>query len=381
MTSETAFGPQERTLLDDSMREYFKDDYRFEHFQSITTQPDGEGLSRSQWQTYADMGWLGIALPESAGGTGGGMTELGILLANVGRHLVLEPFIAHSVIAMEAIVQVGTPAQRESLLPDAAYGQRMLGFAHYEHDSGYARDHVTTRAQRTSDGYELTGQKAFALHNHAADILLISARVGSADDAPVCLFLLDRNADGVELAVAPALDMRKGAAVSLQAACVPASALLGEVEQDGSAQIDALLDRGAIAVCAEAIGAMSQVTELTVDYLKSRKQFGRPLSEFQVLQHRLVDMSIHNEESRAAIGAALQAIDEDPTSARKLVWRAKVQTARSAHFVGGQGVQLHGGMGMTNELAIGHFYKRLNVCETQFGDARWYLSQLSALES
>ena len=142
--------------------------------------------------------------------------------------------------------------------------------------------------------------------------------------------------------------------------------------------IDRLIDRGAIAVCAEACGAMAAVTQATVEYLKTRQQFGQPLSKFQVLQHRLVDMSVSGEEARAVVHAALQALDDNAPGAQRAVWAAKVQTARSARFVGGQAIQLHGGMGMTDELAIGHYYKRLTLCETLFGDGEWYLKQIGA---
>ena len=159
---------------------------------------------------------------------------------------------------------------------------------------------------------------------------------------------------------------------------VAADARLGDGDEDMLGVIDRLIDRGAIAVCAEACGAMAAVTQATVEYLKTRQQFGQPLSKFQVLQHRLVDMSVSGEEARAVVHAALQALDDNAPSAQRAVWAAKVQTARSARFVGSQAIQLHGGMGMTDELAIGHYYKRLTLCETLFGDSEWYLKQIGA---
>ena len=178
---------------------------------------------------------------------------------------------------------------------------------------------------------------------------------------------------------APAIDGRLGAGLDLKGVEVPASARLGAGDSDALPIIEEVLDRGALAVCAEACGAMQSVNALTLDYLKQRKQFGQPLASFQVLQHRLVDMNVMFEETRAVVHAALAAVDTRGANAPRLIATAKVQTARAARFVGGQGVQLHGGMGMTDELAIGHYYKRLMVCESLFGDADWWLERLAAM--
>ena len=208
----------------------------------------------------------------------------------------------------------------------------------------------------------------------------ISARIGGAN-GPIGLFLVPRKADGIHLKPAPAFDGRRGAAVTLAGVKVTAEQKLGEGEKDQSGLIGELIDRAIIATCAEAVGAMASVTQQTVEYLKTRQQFGQPLSKFQVLQHRLVDMSVSTEEARAIVHAALQAMDDDTPDARATVWMAKVKTAQSARFVGGQAIQLHGGMGMTDELSIGHYYKRLTMCETLYGDSEWYLRQLGTLKS
>jgi alkylation response protein AidB-like acyl-CoA dehydrogenase len=181
----------------------------------------------------------------------------------------------------------------------------------------------------------------------------------------------------VHLKLAPALDTRRGAVVVLGGVRLGADARLGDGDKDQLATISDIIDRGAIAVSAEAVGAMAAVTDTTVEYLKTRQQFGQPLAKFQVLQHRLVDMSVSTEEARALVHAALQALDDGAPDARRQVWMAKAQMAKSARFVGGQGIQLHGGMGMTDELVIGHYYKRLTLCETLFGDGEWYLRRIA----
>ncbi len=367
---------EERSQLHDSLLELLGDKYSFEQWKKLARAPGGEGFGRAEWKQFAEMGWLGVAMPEDAGGLGAGMTELGIVMAAVGRFMLLEPFLGTVVMGAGAIERLGTPDQK-GMLAQIAAGDLMLAWAHTEPESGYARDYVTTLAGRDSGGYVLDGQKGFALHAHAADQLVVSARIGSAS-GPVGLFLVPRTAAGVSLLPAPAFDGRPGAAVVLTGVKVPASALLGGSDTCRMGDIEALIDRGVVATCAEAVGAMAAVTDITVEYLKTRQQFGQPLSKFQVLQHRLVDMSVSTEEARAIVHAALQAVDDNAPDAGRTIAMAKVKTAQCGRFVGAQGIQLHGGMGMTDELVIGHYYKRLTMCETLFGDGEWYLKRLSS---
>ncbi|MGE0852557.1 MAG: acyl-CoA dehydrogenase family protein [Hyphomicrobiaceae bacterium] len=368
---------EERQLLHDSLNEFLAENYGFERWRKLARGPEMEGFGRAEWAKYAELGWLGVALPEQAGGAGGGMTELGIVMAGAGRHLVLEPLLGTIVLGAGAIELAGTPEQREKLLPQIAGGKHLMAFCHAEPGAGYARNWVRTVARKAGSGFVMDGEKSFAIGAHAADTLVVSARIGS-DQGPVGLFLVPRTAEGVRLNVAPALDGRLGATVGLVGAKIASGARLGDRDEDMLGVIDRLSDRGAIAVCAEACGAMAAVTHATVEYLKTRQQFGQPLSKFQVLQHRLVDMSVSGEEARAVVHAALQALDDGTSGAQRTVWAAKAQTARAARFVGSQAIQLHGGMGMTDELAIGHYYKRLTLCETLFGDGEWYLQRIGA---
>ena len=372
----SAFSSDERQLLHESVTEYFSANYPFEKFCELTDRQHPEGFSRDAWKEYANLGWLGVALPEAAGGSAGGMTELAIVMAAAGGALALEPFVPTLVLGAGAIELAGTPAQQQ-LLSQVAEGECLLAFCHTEPDAGYARDYVNAIAIETGEGYTLNGEKSFALGAHAADTLIVSARMGSAT-GPVGLFLVPRESAGVGLTPAPTLDERRGAAVRLTDVRVASTARLGEDDADRLDIVDQVLDRAALAVCAEAAGAMASATEQTVEYTKTRQQFGQSLSKFQVLQHRMVDMSVAAEGARAATHAALRAFDEGSPDAQTKAWRAKVETARAARFVGGQGIQLHGGMGMTDELAIGHYYKRLTLCETLHGDADWYLGQLAA---
>ena len=371
-----SFSSDERQLLQDSLQDYFSNKYSFEHFRELSKPEHADGYGKTEWKEYAELGWLGVALPEDAGGSDAGLTELGIIMAAAGSVLALEPFISTTVLGASAIAAAGSSEQKQ-VLGNIAIGSQTLAFCHSEPDAGYARAYVSSVATENDDTYTINGSKSFALHADGADSLVISARMGS-QDGPLALFLISASTEGIEKVSAPTLDMRRGASVTLKNVSVPKSTRLTNGSDDVTPIIDDVIDRGVLAVCAEAAGAMSAVTEQTVGYLKTREQFGQPLSKFQVLQHRLVDMSIATEESRAATHGALKAYDDGAPDAQKKIWKAKVQMAKSARYVGGQAIQLHGGMGMTDELAIGHYYKRLTMCETMFGDADWYLRQLSA---
>ena len=369
-----AFSSDERQLLQDSLQDYFGAQYSFERYRELSRPDHADGFGRAEWHDYAELGWLGVAIPESAGGSGGGNTELGVVMAASGAALALEPLLPTIALGATVIARAGSREQ-QAQLADISAGRLTLAFCHAEIDSGYTRDYVTTQALADGDHFVINGSKAFVLHADAADTLIVSARVG-CDGGMVSLFLVPRDTGGVTLRCAPAIDGRRGAAVTLANVRVPLDNRLGG-DDDATAIIDAVIDRGVLALCAEAAGAMAAVTEQTVAYLKTREQFGQPLSKFQVLQHRLVDMNVAAEEARAVTHAALRASDQDAADAQRKIWKAKVKTAKCARFVGGQAIQLHGGMGMTDDLAIGHYYKRLTMCETMFGDAEWYLHQLA----
>ncbi|WP_420394501.1 acyl-CoA dehydrogenase family protein [Acuticoccus sp.] len=373
-----AFSREERQLLSDSVEDYLADRHPAGHAVG-PSRPEGNGVGRG-WADYARLGWLGLALPEAVGGSGG-LTEAAIVLAAAGKVLAQEPLIPTLILGAGAIARVGTEGQR-SLLADVVAGERVLAFCHTEPDAGYDRSHVNALAGHDGDGYSISGDKAFAIGAHAADTLVVSARIGDGA-GPVGLFLLPADAAGLERITAPCLDGRLGAAVRMRDVPAGGDALLGGVPVDRLGEIDRLLDRGTLAVCAEAVGAMSAAAAITTQYIKSREQFGRPLAEFQVLQHRVVDMHLMGEECRAMVHAVLEATDraaDDDAGTAVAIWRAKVKVAQASRFVGGQGIQLHGGMGMTDDMAIGHYYKRLAVCEAMFGDADWHLDRLAAAE-
>ena len=225
-----SFSAEERQLLDDSLQGFLAENYSFERWRKLARGPEMEGFGRAEWAKYAELGWLGVALPESAGGAGGGMTELGIVMAGAGRHIVLEPLLGTIVLGAGAVELAGTPAQREALLPQIAAGKHLMAFCHTEPGAGYARDYVHAVARPDGNGFLIDGEKTFALGAHAADTLVVSARIGS-EKGPVSMFLVPRSANGARLNVAPALDGRLGATVSLAGAKVAADARLGDGER------------------------------------------------------------------------------------------------------------------------------------------------------
>lgn len=368
-----AFTPDERKLLAESIDDYFAKRYGAQHAREVTRSDDADGFDRAAWAEYAALGWLGLMLPEDVGGSAGGLTEGAILFAGAAQHLAAEPLIPTLVQGAGALA-LGTPAQSERLAEIGA-GRHIMALCHGEPASGYDRAYVEAVATPQNGGYRIDGAKSFALGAHVADTLVVSARLGVG--GPVALFLVPGNADGLTKTASPTIDGRRGAAVTLSGVAVPAAALLGESDADRLGAIDALLDRAVLAYCADSIGAMTAAAGTTTEYLKQRQQFGQPLTKFQVVQHRLADMHILCEETRAMVHAALADIDADRPGATQQLWRAKVQTARASRFVGAQGVQLHGGMGMTDEMSAGHYYKRLSVNEAMYGDHDWQLARLS----
>jgi alkylation response protein AidB-like acyl-CoA dehydrogenase len=371
-----AFGTDERRLLHESLQDYLGTTYTFETFRKVQKTPDRFG--RDNWAEYGRLGWLGTAIPEDAGGAGGGMTELAILMSACGQGLLQEPLLATAVLGAGAIELAGTDQQKTDLLAKVAVGDLILAFAHNEPMGGFDRGYVRTIAAKTANGWRLDGVKSFVLHAPSAQQIVVTARMGGGDGR-LGLFLVPVSAKGLQLKASPAIDGRPGAEIALKGVEVSAAARLGAGDADALPVIEAVLDRGTLAVCAEICGALQAVNAMTTDYLKQRKQFGQALARFQVLQHRLVDMNIAFEETRAVTHAALSAVDAGLAEAPRLIATSKAQASRAAHFVGGQGVQLHGGMGMTDELAVGHYYKRLMLCESQFGDAEWWTDRMAAM--
>lgn len=368
---------EEQQLLKDSVERFVREEYAFESRRKLATSDDG--FSRTNWKQIAELGWLGAGLPEEFGGIGGGAVERMIVMEQIGRGLVLEPYFATVVLGAGLLLEAGSDAQKRALLPKLAAGELLLAFAHAERQARFDLQDVATKAEKAGKGWRISGEKAVVLHAAAADKLIVSARIagGRRDRDGLGLFVVDKGAEGLTRRDYPTVDGLRASEVALDG--VEAEAALGEPGH-GLAVVERVVEQAVAALCAEAVGAMQVLHDDTNEYLKTRVQFGRPIGQFQVLQHRMVDMFMEVEQSRSMmLLATLKLEDPDARERARAVSAAKVQIGRSGRFVGQQSIQLHGGMGMTEELRVGHYFKRLAMIDLSFGDADWHLKRFAAL--
>jgi len=368
----------EQQQLHETVNRYLTDQYTFEKFRAINASP--LGWDKVAWAGLGELGVLALTVPVAQGGLGFGPLETLSVMGACGRSLVLEPFLSSAVIAT-AVLRAFPDAAAAALLTRMATGDAIAVLAHYEPDSRFETQWVTTRAQKAGDNYQLDGHKAVVMHAGAADTVLVSARTsGEPNDAQgVSLFMVPRDSKGLNLDPYPTIDGQRAAEVYLKGVQVPASSRLGK---EGAAlpSIDAGLDIGLAALCAEAVGVMQALVDATVAYVQSRQQFGTAIGRFQALQHRIADMLIHLEQARSmSYLAALRCTAENVTERRRALSAAKAVIGQSCRFVGQQAVQLHGGMGMTDELIVSHWFKRVTAAELMFGDSDTHLQRYAAL--
>ncbi|MEN8665590.1 MAG: acyl-CoA dehydrogenase family protein [Polycyclovorans sp.] len=365
---------EEQQQFRDSLDRYIREAYDFDARRAIVRSETG--WSREVWQQLAEMGALAVALPEDHGGFGGNAFDTLLVMEALGRGMVVEPYLATVVLGAGLIADAGSDAQKAEILPAVAAGERQLVLAHAEAGGRYALTQVATTAKKDGSGYVLNGSKAVVLHGDIADQLIVSARTsGTANDEQgISLFLVDANAAGVSRMGYATQDEMRAADIALKDVRVSAQALIG-AEGAAFAVVEKAVDRGIAAICAEAVGSMGAVIEATVGYLKTRKQFGVPIGTFQALQHRAVDMYLHAEQARSMAYLAAAKLDASREERRRAVSAAKVLVSQSARFVGQQAVQLHGGIGVTDELAVSHYFKRLTMISLAFGDSDHHLAQ------
>lgn len=370
---------EEQRLLKDSVERLVAQRYDFEARKKYMGEADG--WSRALWKQYVDLGLTALPFAEEHGGIGGGPVETMIVMEAFGRALALEPFWATVVVGGSFLARGASEAARADLLPKVAAGEALLAFAHSERQARYDLADVAATAKKDGAGYVLDGAKSLSVHGDCADTLIVSARVsgGQRDKAGIGLFLVDAKAPGVTRRGYPTMDGLRAAEVTLAGVKVGADAVIGE---PGNAYplIEQVSDIAIAALAAEAVGAMSAMHEITVDYLKQRKQFGVPIGNFQVLQHRAGEMLIALEQARSmAMLATMMATEENAVERRKAISAAKVQIGRSGRIVGQGAIQLHGGIGMTMEYKVGHYFKRVTMIDTIFGDADHHLGVLARM--
>ena len=371
---------EEQQMLQDTTRRFVARDYTFEtRRQRLAAAREGRA-DRKVWQGLADLGVLALNVPEEDGGLGGNAIDTLLVMGALGEGLVLEPFLSSAVLSTRALATMGSAAQKESMLPALAAGETVVVFAHDEAASRFDWKAIETSAREDEGSYVLNGRKSMIAYAPNADVLLVTARIQGPDQpGAMAVFAVPHNAPGMRIVRTPMVDGAIAGEIVLEDVTLPAQALLGESTEDAESRIADVLDAGIAAVCAEAVGALDKLLAATVEYARTRKQFGVPIGKFQALQHRMADMVLHIEQARSmSYLAAVRCTDPDLKQRRHDLSAAKVIVGQACRFVGQQAVQLHGGMGVTDELDVSHYFKRLMAIEMEFGSTDVHLEQVAA---
>jgi alkylation response protein AidB-like acyl-CoA dehydrogenase len=370
----------EQRQLQDSVAKFVQDNYSFEQRRALVA--TDMGFSDANWQQMAELGWLALSIPEDNGGIGLGPVETMILMEEFGKGLVAEPYMATCVMGAGAIINGGSDDQKNAILPQVADGSLKMALGFAERQSRYNLADVATTASPLRDGgYNLNGMKGVVFGAPSAGKIVVSARTsgGPRDADGITLFVVDADATGVSVRGYPTADGLRAGEVTLENVRLGPDSIVGPVG-GGLAILEKTIDQAIAAIAAEATGAMSHLNDMTLEYIKTREQFGQPIGRFQVLQHRMVDMFIAHEEAKSmAMMAAMRVEEDDANERKKALSAAKVQIGKSGRYVGQQAIQLHGGIGMTDEYAAGHYFKRLTMVDRTFGDVDFHLKRFSDL--
>ena len=368
---------EEQSMLRDSARGLISDRAPVSHLRQLRDGKDETGFSRELWKTFAEMGFCGLLVPENFGGSSLGCVEAGIVMEEIGRTLMPSPFLSTAVLAASALTRGGSAAQQSEYLPKIADGSLLAALA-VDEGAKHRPLQTSLQAVRSGNGFRLSGDKALVVDGHTADLLIVAARTAGAagERDGLTLFLVDPKTRGVAIERTAMVDSHNAARIVFENAEVNADHVLGEVDQ-GYQPLEGALNIGRGAVASEMVGLSEEVFGRTVGYLKERKQFGRLIGEFQALQHRAAQLYIDIEITRAAVLKALQALDADFEKAGNAVAVAKARAGSTATLAVQEGVQMHGGMGMTDQFDIGFFMKRARVCQELFGDSNFHADQLA----
>lgn len=369
---------EEQVLLRDSVDKYVREHCSVERHRALCK--TDMGFDTAAWRDFAQLGWLSIPFAEELGGIGGGAIDLMVVGEALGRGLVREPILTTVVTCGSFLQRGGSTAQQQRYIPPIISGAEQWAFAFAEKHSGYDLARVDTSAHRVGDHYVLNGTKLAVLNGHCAQHFLVSARSrgASGERNGITVFIVDATAPGVSREAFVAVDGSRGAHVHLDSVPISVEAVLGEVDK-GLPLIESVVDTAIVAMGAEALGAMQTLLDTTVDYTRTREQFGQPISKFQALQHRMADMYLKVEEVRSLVLHAAILLDAASAESAAACAALKVKMAEAGRYVAQQSVQLHGGIGMTDELCVGHHFKRLMVLEKLYGDEDWYLQKFAQL--
>jgi len=369
---------EEQTLLRNSVSKYLADKYTFESWRKFTR--GDAGRDPRHWAQFAELGLLAAPLPEAHGGLGGGAVDASVVMEEFGKALVVEPYVPTVVIGGGFLKHGGNDAQKSEWLNKIATGETIMAFACAEPKGRYNLADLTTTAKKQGSGHVVNGQKAVVIGAPWADQLVVTARTAGAqrDSKGVSVFLVDKKAKGVSVRDYPTVDGLRASEITFENVEVPAASLIGEAD-NGLPLIERVVDEAIAATCAEATGCMKVLVDTTVAYSKQRKQFGVPIGKFQVLQHRMVDMFVSYEQSVSITLMVTLKLDAGEAERAKAASAAKVTIGKAGRYVGQQAVQIHGGMGMTDELNVGHYFKRLTMIDALYGSTDHHLKRYAAL--
>lgn len=367
---------EEQRMIQQSVERFVDDNYDLNSRVDLSSK--SPGFSTKNWHSMAELGWLGLPFEEEDGGFGGNQIDVLVVMEQFGRGLVLEPYLASIVMGGGALKRGGTDALKSEILPQVIEGTLQLAFAYAEEQSRFDLDDVMTSARKEGENFVLNGQKSMVQNAETADKIVISARTSSGQVSPqgITLFLIDADAEGLSRDNFPTVDGLRASEITLENVSVGPDRILGEVDQ-GFSILQSVANDAMLALSAEAVGAMEVLYKDTVDYTQQREQFDHPLSEFQVLQHRMVDMFMEYEQCKSLLYRATMETIQDPEAAQKTIHALMHLIGKSGMFIGENAVQLHGGMGMTEELRIGHYFKRLLVIDATFGNADYHLQKFT----
>jgi len=369
---------EEQTLIQGQVAQFIQRDYEWEKRQSLVSSE--LGFSEENWKIFAELGWLGISLAEESGGYGGTALESMIIMEEFGKGLVVEPFLETIILCSNLIDSCGTDEQKEEILGQVITGDMHLALGFTEPQSRFNLADVTTEAKLKDGNFVVNGFKSVVMNGPNANKFIISTRTSKnqTDKDGITLLVVDANQDGVSIRNYPTVDGRRASELTLENVIIPSSCLLGSEDQ-GYKLLEGAIDNAILGICAEAVGAMEVLYKTTVEYTKTREQFGQPIGKFQVLQHRMVDMFMEYEQSKSLLYMATIKNVEGSQDAKKSISGLKYQVGKAAKFIGQQSVQLHGGMGVTEELNVGHFFKRLTTIISIFGNTDYHLKRYSQL--
>ena len=367
---------EEQKMIQQNVERFVQDNYDLPKRVELSSQDPG--YSKDYWNSMAELGWLGLPFNEEDGGFGGNQIDTLVIMEQFGKGLVLEPFLANVVLGGGAIQMGGSEELKNEILSSLIEGSKQLTLAYAEQQSRFDLEDVATSARKEGEKYIINGQKSMVLNAESADHLVVVTRTNGSqvDEEGITLFLVDSDSKGLERNNFPTVDGLRASEITFDNVEVSSERMLGDIDK-GFTILRTIANNAILALCAEAVGAMEVLYKDTVEYTQQREQFDHPLSDFQVLQHRMVDMFMEYEQCKSLLFRATMETIQDPVMAQRTIHALKHLIGKSGIFVGENAVQLHGGMGVTEELRVGHFFKRLLVIDSQFGNADFHLDKFT----